>query len=192
MLNKLLCLPYKDNVIMTFKEQFLFKTKSINRCVNLSDSGLLAVAPSQTVEYASGPSVFAEVVADPVAAGPVRPVRSPSPFFGIITTYEKPHKTQHHHHHHYHHEEPEPEHHHHHYHQEEHEPHYHKPQHHKPQHQNGGGAGSFASAGSFAGGSGSGSGHSQSIANSQSASFGFGPFQASYSASAAQSGSQFG
>ncbi|VVC26279.1 Hypothetical protein CINCED_3A009879 [Cinara cedri] len=130
----------------------------------------------------------AEVVMEPAAAV-VRPVRSASPFFGVFTGgYEKPYKKQHHHHQYHHQQE---------HHQQEPEPIYHRPQYHKPQHQlqhHGGGsgsqAGSFASAGSFTGGHGG--GQSQSSANSQSASFGFGPFQASYSASSAQSGSHSG
>ncbi|XP_025422215.1 SKI/DACH domain-containing protein 1-like [Sipha flava] len=129
---------------------------------------------SQVVGFPSEPQVSVIEVVEPAAA--VRPVRSASPFFGLLGGYERPHKKQHNHHHYNTHEEYEPE--------------YHRPQHHKPQHhqqQQGGGAGSFASAGSFAGGHGG--GHSQSAANSQSASFGFGPFQASYSASSAHSGS---
>ncbi|CAI6367326.1 unnamed protein product [Macrosiphum euphorbiae] len=145
-------------------------------------------------------SVHRDVQVDPAV---VRPIRSASPFFGILTGYEKPYKSQKHHHN-YHQEEHEyqPEYHH----RPEHEPeyhhrteHHHRPQYHKPQHHQqqrpqqqhgGGGAGSYASAGSFSGGQGG--GHSQSGAHSQSASFGFGPFQASYSASAAQSGSHSG
>lgn len=133
---------------------------------------------AQVVQESAGRPMPVEAV-DSAA---VRPVRSASPFFGVFSSYERPHKTQHHHHHHHHHEE-------------EYEPEYHhRPQHHKPQHhhQSGGGAGSFASAGSFAGGQGGGGGHSQSVANSQSANFGFGPFQASYSASSAHSGSHSG
>ncbi|XP_060851827.1 protein disconnected-like [Rhopalosiphum padi] len=141
-------------------------------------------------------SVYRTVQVDPVA---VRPVRSASPFLGIFGGYERPYKSQKQHHHHHQEEHGyEPEYHHrpqhhkpqyHHHHQEPHhhhhqEPHYH---HQEPQHHGGGGAGSYASAGSFSGGHGG--GHSQSGANSQSASFGFGPFQASYSASSAQSGS---
>lgn len=135
---------------------------------------------AQVVESPSEPQVSVIEVVEPAVVEPaaaVRPVRSASPFFEIFGGYERPHKKQHNHHHYSTHEENEPE--------------YHRPQHHKPQYhhqqQGGGGAGSFASAGSFAGGHGG--GHSQSAANSQSASFGFGPFQASYSASSAHSGS---
>ncbi|XP_025202332.1 transcription factor MafB [Melanaphis sacchari] len=119
-------------------------------------------------------SAYQTMEVDPAA---VRPVRSASPFLGIFGGYEKPYKSHHHHHHEEHEYEPE-------YH---HRPQHHKPQHHRPQYHGGSGAGSYASAGSFSGGHGG--GQSQSGANSQSASFGFGPFQASYSASSAHSGS---
>lgn len=138
---------------------------------------------AQVVESPSEPQISVIEVVEPAtgdlpAAAAVRPVRSASSFFDIFGGYERPHKKQHNHHNYNTHEE--------------HEPEYHRPQHHKPQYhhqQQGGGAGSFASAGSFAGGHGGHGGHSQSAANSQSASFGFGPFQASYSASSAHSGS---
>ena len=144
------------------------------------------VSTQMMAESANEPvSVYRTVQVEPAA---VRPVRSASPFLGIFGSYERPYKSQHHHQH-YHQEEQEheyePEYH--------HRPQHHKPQHHynnhhqEPQHHSGGGAGSYASAGSFSGGHGG--GHSQSGANSQSASFGFGPFQASYSASSAHSGS---
>ncbi|XP_022179276.1 polyadenylate-binding protein 1-B-like [Myzus persicae] len=160
--------------------------------------------PAPVMEFVDEPAVLSvqqDVQVDPAV---VRPIRSASPFLGILSLsgHEKPYKTQQHHHH-YHQEqhEYEPEYHHrpqYHKPQHEYEPEYHhRPQHHKPQHHyqqrpQQHGAGSYASAGSFAGGQGGGSGHSQSGANSQSASFGFGPFQASYSASSAQSGSHSG